>query len=176
MFPNIPTDNLYKFIALSGLLIVLAALYYYATQVTELQDRVNDSTLLMDELSVKLEHWKSKVDLAKRITEASISMRQGKKVIGDNKLLLTYTNEETKQLMEDIDEYELEVSLLKARYEFSARVSDNLIDHIAFVKWTSLSCILFGVWLMFHGFAMWYFKVQKLQDQILAKEALSLEE
>src|SRR6266853_268176 len=46
-FPNLPTDNLYKFLALSGVVVVLASIFYPKSRLGEIQQRVIEVTAEM---------------------------------------------------------------------------------------------------------------------------------
>lgn len=56
IIPNLPTDNLYKFIFLSGITIIIASAVLFVTQYKSLTDK-NDTLAL--EVIVKLEEGKN---------------------------------------------------------------------------------------------------------------------
>jgi predicted RNase H-like nuclease (RuvC/YqgF family) len=68
MSPNLPTDNLYKFLALSGTVIALLCTYFAQTKVWEVSDRIIDTQQAQQLADTKSQSLKKTIDrLEKRV-------------------------------------------------------------------------------------------------------------
>jgi hypothetical protein len=121
--PSLPTDNLYKFMALSGIILIISSFYI-------VWDHAERSQELVRELKTGL------------AVENTYSDNQGS-----------------------------DLSNLKLKLEE--------LEHILNQKPTYMTFLLIGqiigLALSIIGFGLWYLRVQKYQDIILAKQAGSLE-
>jgi hypothetical protein len=141
--PIPPTDNLYKFMAISGVVLLIVAPIFWAqfyithTERTRLAIRA-----LRIDLSPEHEYWNAKARI-----------ERGESV----------TNEQ-KKLVEKYD----------AQQEEAGRVSSEFLvyDRFSCVV-TVVAIALFSLGLVFTplGFRLWYVRVQKPLDHILAKQA-----
>ena len=61
--PNIPTDNLYKFIALSGIAILMFSIYLYVNKGYEIKNSLRETEMKLAILEVKTEiiSWDSTI-------------------------------------------------------------------------------------------------------------------
>lgn len=148
--PNYPTDNLYKFLAIAGLVLAGYSASYIYNRYIELELQIirnatEEKILQIEQRQVldKVNRMKAKKDRGE-LTEKEFEQTvrdtkdpfiQGERVVGKSK----------------------EISLL---YQ---QLSDSIY---------SLYVGLYGGLVMtFFGFVMWYFKVQRHSDAIMKKRA-----
>jgi hypothetical protein len=146
--PLPPTDNLYKFVAISGLILVVTSIIMYSLL------RDNTSQALWEAIpSLKAQQERLEAEWA------SFFKRQ--------KTASTEASREQMQHSDDLDEASEKINQrcaqTNAAYESAAERLRN---------W---SCLLLsgiiGALMMAGGFFLWYRRVQKFQDLILASEA-----
>jgi len=142
--PSPPTDNLYKFVAISGLLLLVGAPVYWATFEVKLQER-------------QTEAW---VSLFKRIQvpgEYLVPPRFESTPEGNR------AREEWQALRDSIDSQEAEHFRITAQLRDLERV-ERLVSVVA------LLAAVLGLIFASLGFRFWYVRVQVLQDQLLKKQ------
>jgi hypothetical protein len=76
-FPSLPTDNLYKFLALSGTAIVLATMYLITTWTLTVWDHATEALEAVELSTARLESAKRKLDLFGTLIDNSIADRNG---------------------------------------------------------------------------------------------------
>ncbi len=133
--PSLPTDNLYKFMALSGIFIAVFGYSVYWIQGGRTQEIVEELSGLETRLEV--------------IIKSPI-------VTGDSSI-------DTEKDLEAI------AKVMQLTKEF-----DNLQKERVVYRNFSIFCLVVGSILSISGFSLWYFRVQKFQDMLLRKEALSV--
>jgi hypothetical protein len=175
--PSIPTDNLYKFMALSGILLVIAAFipqhWYYNLQI-EYQELDGEANILM----LKNE---------KLILEGKKIVREHEKLTREGGILFKeLAKRTTKELGEMTKEYDK--ILLETAEKAEKRANISYENKIAAERLLTLKKILVlkrrrinlymwianinfstGILLTIWGFGLWYFKLQKYQDKIIKK-------
>ncbi len=125
--PNLPTDNLYKFLALFGLVLIVFSSYTYSTTIER-------AYLFEDNLNVKKQLHK--LDSLKAQPMDSLKIERSKI-----------------ELNKDFKEYRRIIKRIKP--------ISNLFLFLFFL----------GFGLSFLGFYKWYYKTQKLNDEILIDQA-----
>jgi len=137
--PSLPTDNLYKLMAMSGVFIVAISLFLWASSISGL----NQSII---EVSTKI-----------KIYELKKEALEHKKISGKIDT----------QLQDKIDNifFQIQGNALKNKL---------LLEDIKVNSLIALSVILLGVFLSYLGFTLWYSRVQKYHDTILASQAEQL--
>jgi exonuclease VII large subunit len=175
MFPSLPTDNLYKFLALSGVVILLFSAYFMKTRVLELEDQVE---ILKAEKQIGLEKIRSIEECQKNlenIINNSIAEQTGKLKKDKNKLELQYSDTEIKQIQRELHETMLEQRIEAIKTTSKAKRLSQLIEQSSeLVNWGSL-CVGLGVFLANIGFLLWYKKVQKPLDLRMQMELQRLQ-
>lgn len=76
-FPSLPTDNLYKFIALAGIVVVILSIYSVETKILEVHDHIVDTEEDQHISLVKLESLQNKMKLLEKIVDNSIAEQNG---------------------------------------------------------------------------------------------------
>jgi uncharacterized protein YktA (UPF0223 family) len=147
-FPPItpPTDNLYKFAALSGLVLLLVSIIYPQTRMDALNARIYDFNCEIEEMKVGgetlAEHFKAyKSQIFK-------SDAEGKS--------LAAATEELQKHSSRMAVRSTEIDYLKNRFRWWERVC-------------GIGAGL-GLLIMGYGFMSWYLNLQRPQDRLLQKE------
>ena len=142
--PSPPTDNLYKFVAISGLLLLVGAPVYWTTFEVKLQERQ---------------------------TEAWVSLFERIQVPGEYLVPPRFENipegnrghEKWQALRDSIDSQEAEHFRISAQLHDLERV-ERLVSVV------SLLAGALGLLFASLGFRFWYVRVQLPQDQLLKKQ------
>lgn len=155
---KLPTDNLYKFIAISGLIILINSGYYIYSFNKELFANLNsatnivkqniaDSNALWDNVRKLKEKLQAEHDptIVKNIENEIKSLEEkSKKYIN---------NQDAKKILQDIDD------------KTNTGTFSNIVYNVV------VFTFFFGTIIMLSGFICWYLLVQKYQDKILKSDA-----
>ena len=153
--PNVPTDNLYKFMAITGLLttFISVGVFEYAIE------KVSMSTdqVMLEATKLEIESTKVSQDLDRLDKE-----------IGKIRLISTIQKINEKiQVQENLN---TENKILLA--EIKSRNLQN-IRHAKLLKeyyFLYVLGVLGGLTLSFWGFRLWYTRVQKIEDELLNRK------
>ena len=140
MFSNIPTDNLYKFMALFGLAIFLFAIYFSFTQQQQLSDKIHIFLLEFETLSVE-----------SKITDELLS---------NYNELQNPTPEDYKEIKKVI----YDMHRRKAVFDENKRMVNELRDYRKFNRYYEVALLIIGSVLITIGFSLWYDRLQYYQD------------
>lgn len=188
--PIPPSDNLYKFTAIGGL--ILAVLSLYVPQQLSTQHRLStievnselekinkDGQVLEQEFEGHMDNVNSMVQQAEKAREWEADrLKRGERFS-----------------QEAITERDKAIDLLISRLEYVDRETTRLLDRqrenryqlhnttsgkekLTYLKlqldklfWTSVGTFFLGIIMMVYGFWNWYFKFQVYQDQIVKAQA-----
>lgn len=140
--PSLPTDNLYKFMALSGVVLLIVAPFFWAKFYITHSDRTRTAIELLGESLPPPDYYFFR---AKLLRGESVT-------------------EEQRKLVQNFDSLRKESS--RAGGEFL------LYDRFSYVvTGAAIFLGLLGFALTWFGFRLWYLRVQKPLDRILLKEA-----
>jgi hypothetical protein len=145
--PSPPTDNLYKFMALSGVVLLLAAPFFWAKFYITHAERTRAA---IESLGYSLPPPDYYFFRAKLLGGESVT-------------------EEQRKLVEKFDSLRKESSRLGGEFLLYDRFSYVVTSAAIFLG-------LLGLALTWFGFRLWYLRVQKPLDRILLKEAREADE
>lgn len=158
--PNLPTDNMYKFIALAGLsLCVLSPVYY---QVFSREVILKNFELRAEMRRIKQESQFLREDVDELRGESN-ELKGAPNVADEKGRILKQAaalEEKTRELMRQ----QIQADKLASE----ALLSNDQIDQL---WWVSLVGLIAGINLLSFGLRLWYTRVQKYQDQVLAGDA-----
>lgn len=163
--PIPPTDNLYKFSAIVGTLILILAFYYPYLYNTIIREKQDATTLLLDKNLVNLKYLQGKLDNILEIQKNSIAEQQGKIKIDSKKLNIYYSQEEYKQLINEAFTLRKECALNSAESDLYVKQSNYLFVIGIVVAILGIIFIVIGFYLAIWGYENWYYKVQIYQDK-----------
>ncbi len=152
---SLPTDNLYKFLALSGVAIVLSTIYFSYDRRSELLARQDQLSAEARLLKVDARFYQNRIQEYK----ASI-LRSGS-------IAAAGLGERVEELQANVLEIERRVAKLEANGLIAARLGRELRMLYAL---TGFALIVGGA-LAAVGFRSWYVRLQRYQDAELRKEA-----
>jgi len=168
--PNIPTDNLYKFMAIAGLVLFISANTLYVIDNNKIADTAqewlrNGSIYTFEQKTLNTEINSSQ----KRIKELENTMRTAKPQekqtisaeISSEKDLVKNNNNKLKEVNKNI--ISLNNSLNIDRFKKEAEEA----------KLTTLIVDVVGLLSIFFGFSLWYNRLQKYQDIMIKQKAES---
>jgi hypothetical protein len=151
--PTPPTDNLYKFQALAGLVSLIISIWYFT-------DRVDSTWLQVSNLEEETNLLKIEVDDAKDIS------------ITNN----IYINRYGEPITNVVDIRALRLNVIELEKN-SCRIDSKLklvkyTLHKLYIQCALTPLALIGSLLLtYKGFKNWYCRIQVLEDQILKKQA-----
>lgn len=194
--PSLPTDNLYKFIALSGLAIVLLVGYKFLNFQAYVDKACSDENLKLTELSFKSDQLKKDLEFLIKVIENK--KRNIFEITKDYKDTSISTGTELKiyrdKLYESIKYNRLEINKeiewiglvdahleLKKRNEELAQTRDEIemeLERIESIQHQFKKSLIFyvpffifGISISLIGFGLWYRKKQIFEDLIIKKES-----
>ena len=182
--PNIPSDNLYKFVALASLVTLILSTYFLASLKYEiLSELTNHNGELKQILSLgkeEIDNWEE------LIKQQSLLENQLVKIIEEfNKSHNQAYMDNRSQKIEDMEINIKEtnsmihaISIKRERLQIEADTKESLVENkkilLNYVETTrSYSVIILSIFMIF-GFLFWYVKVQRYQDKILKYQANSI--
>jgi hypothetical protein len=151
--PALPTDNLYKFVAISGLVLVVVGVIVPIRLQTDIERRLAP---MVAGLAAATEHMVAMSRaLDPRPTDGAAT---GLRITPMEQEAIDKTGAEADRLM-----------------KLAEDAGFSPVELRAAKRWiqVSISAGLAGVVMMGIGFGLWYGKVQKYQDQLLKAEAMA---
>jgi hypothetical protein len=169
--PNLPTDNLYKFMAISGLFVFILSMFYPVYREIELKHRWIILSGEMRVLQLEYDNW----EWLQKHADISILTPS------DPNILKLPKNEKAvaqfKEFQKKLDVHKSELrELLQyrkalANLESQQKQLDTLESEIKMYKWFCWVGVICGIVLILLGFKLWYSRVQRFQDILLYREA-----
>ncbi|MFA0001589.1 hypothetical protein AB4428_25130 [Vibrio lentus] len=192
---NLPTDNLYKFIALSGVFLFGFALYFITIKsdqlttkiyITDSEDavklRVSNEILVREvsKLEVKVEEYKKneemylyQIDEFSSLDLESIKqseLEQIKDVILKYKEHINKESEINK-IRQELQAKNDESAYIAAKVELASEHSRLKIKELKNYQNYATFLLFFSSLMAYGGFQAWYLKLQRYQDQIVKNQA-----
>jgi septal ring factor EnvC (AmiA/AmiB activator) len=159
--PSVPTDNLYKFMALSGLAIVITCLYLFFSRADQLNERLYDVAERKSILEANIDAMNDEISKLNR------SIAELKKAADSRDVLAQLTSrvEEGEKIKSELLHTRKELIDLTAAAEVADMIrSLQTKQAIAFMLFETIGIVISGF-----GFMLWYTRVQKFLDVQLAK-------
>jgi len=169
----LPTDNLYKFCALTGVAIVLFVFYTVGRLSDDLLQRVNAETLAVDKAEIELDFLTRLTDQIDEIVnnaKANLSDEEARK---QGKVPLHISEEELQKLVERADELRRDSGLKLAELHSANREIGQAQSRLKFVRLVGAVLASIGAWFALHGFQKWSV-IQKMQDLALERQTAEL--
>lgn len=187
--PNLPTDNLYKFLALSGIVIILFSFYISANLIELYNEKVFQNNRDIKLLSVEAKFMeKDQIALKKEFNDfdkyltALESLLVNKEEISADSMRIIKEELQTREseykdgklMHKKLSDIGREHVLKLTRIEALNDEIDNLDKKIFFARIFSFVGLLAGFIMSFKGFKNWYYKIQVYQDMEIKKKAENL--
>ncbi|QNN24322.1 hypothetical protein HED60_19280 [Planctomycetales bacterium ZRK34] len=153
-----PTDNLYKFIAIFGIVLVVSSVALYVTsRKTAVEGQIEALRQIVD-VTEALREMVLEIENTTALEESDKDDGQDVKVEMSMKL--------TRNII-DVEMNLIESYWTKERFAISDFSRGSLVAIFGFA---------IGIIVTFYGFCLWYLKTQRYQDSILRKQAESADE
>ena len=170
--PSLPTDNLYKFCAISGVALIVFGLYLRQSVITKctelpiaLLSRQAVSNVEWDDLKTKSRGFAVDMKELRKEVEALSPEERTKKqdaLLGETEAILAKTR--------SIYDRTLEQNKLNALNEVELNMLETVVKQLDDMVRAAYCLIIFGAGLCIFGFYRWL-PIQKAQDKILYNEA-----
>ena len=173
-----PTDNLYKFLAISGLLLLG---FFQVFPLLQLRELRNERIQISGEISIlriDLEHLRNETNRQYDANDSMIKAME-KRTPQDSfwkseKAYIDFMVSEYKYVRDKQDQayekrrlIETRIAQIDTKNELLEQVGSD-IKYLRFAAFGgSIVAIVIGIW----GFKLWYRKVQAPQDRIIARQA-----
>jgi hypothetical protein len=165
-----PTDNLYKVVAISGLLLAVVTGYYMASLIQEVRTRMIDVQGDLAILDAKVRWLDQQADSHDRALAVLEQMRRAGKT--PSRALIEKSEREADALAAASREsQDLQTRIRGAR----ARVHSYIELFQEYRRWFLAGTSL-GMGISILGFMLWYWKLQRHQDRALARSASTLDQ
>jgi len=183
--PQLPTDNLYKFIAISGLSILGLTIYFPSKAINDYTLKYSEYVTAQEKVTIEVqrmgEEYKELAETAKSIADSREKTAAAlNKAISNIKLGKPYhiPPKEEKNLFSDhlanskrLKMFEYDIKLKDAELAGKKRELDIIASNIKTAEMVMYSGSIIGFILTLLGFILWYGKVQKQQDILLTQQA-----
>lgn len=170
IFP--PVDNLYKFSALLGTIIIIVSFYYPFLYLNEYQSKIDNTTMLATKCIANADFTKREVDEFAQIVKTTVDLQQGKQKLSSDKVDITYTPSEVKEMMKEISVLRRDIDVSRAEVEQYYSQLDFLKSFKVPIFICMISSLIIGIYLSIWGYSNWYYKIQVYQDKALKKKDL----
>ena len=157
MIPNLPTDNLYKFLSLSGLVIVIFFTYIARISIQDLERKSIDVAGREIMQAVSSKRSKNNSD-KKGVNEESKGETNYVSKVGPVTINCSLQNQYS-----DTHPETVKISIDKIKVMSMQKYTDKLV-------YFSYFFIIAGMVMSYIGFTYWYKKVQKPLDAILVND------
>jgi hypothetical protein len=160
-----PTDNLYKFCALLGSIMVILAFYYPIKNIIAINEKMDACDLMLDKSEVNVKFLNGKADILKEIVKNGIAEQMGKFKQDSTKFNIEYTEDEIKKLNNEIFDIQKESRMSLAEASHYSNQAKHLITYGIIMILATLVFSIVGLFLAVWGYSNWYYKIQIYQDK-----------
>lgn len=156
----LPTDSLYKFMALAGLGFVLASALLPSRVYQQTMNQLLEIGRRLAEQKIHSDFMKNAADISQKATDRlTRSVEAGMDVSAD----LQRHGEALREQTEALLQHELRGATIDADMEV---VQSRLLPHLLVLKWAQVVGFALGAVITVFGFTLWYVQVQQYTDQI----------
>lgn len=168
-FPDLPTDNLYKFLAIFGLVILFGSNLLSYRLMEELRSKVDRSTSLSKLFSLEVKFIEDDVKTAE--DELNVLKKQ----IKEGQIVKEVADEQMKEKMKEVK------NLRERIRQGEKNLAENpptdpkvFLSEIDFIRFILRDGTFIGYFVSTLGFILWYIKLQRYQDIFIKNEAEKL--
>ncbi len=162
---QIPTDNLYKFCALSGMITFAAANYILLSEASSVFDRFHEEELQAVIIKTELDHLEVDFDRF----EKQLDLAESKGGENDVESSSNLGNEQ-RETLENLILIKRQIELRTVELEYSHKKSLYLFRRLWVVFIADIIISGFGGGLAVIGFRQWYKYLQEPQDKLVERQ------
>jgi len=189
MIPNLPTDNMYKFIALFGLFIMFLTTYFFLKQYNYLDNKIVECEIERKSIYSDYDNLgkinKKKIDISNEFDSTDNKLINEPWNFNKMKMKYEYILKQNENKYNDsLVEWLAKAKILienRNDFEKTCQMNFNLIKKTEsleiikknlnkVIKWYVI-VILIALLVTISGFVMWYTKKQKYEDLIIKNNA-----
>jgi len=170
-FPQIPTDNLYKFMALSGLALFIAFILIPGQKILDLERQTAQLSGEYEILQIELSEREDEFSL---VREKIVALKDKIKMVPENSHL---KKSESSEFLSELHAVEnahqsaheklVQTNIFRAKTKAKNKEMKVVADSIRVTNRALAFGALLGIFLMTFGFRLWHQRVQLLQDRLL---------
>ena len=183
---NPPTDSLYKFCSIVGVVIYVISFYLPWKMLAVLEDRIAKFSFEIENKKADMEYqnqYIKHIEMIVGLTDnATISLfsdsTNSKLQINNKEAYLKNRIIDTENKIKNIGEYKLLLldairknAISKAEIDLSGKEIGRISKRVTFMQWVNIIGMILGILLSLYGFLNWYYKIQVYQDKIIKKQA-----
>ncbi len=166
-----PTDNLYKFCAITGVIILLISIYVPLKMDQNLRNQVAAVGLELSITEIELEYLKKETTKYQEIIKNFKDGVTPEQSQARGKLPLLVTEKEFKEGLAALQTATRDEEIKTVKIRSAHDHSKALIAELHFVRGVAIISITISTIIAVFGFILWYKKVQIYQDKIIKREA-----
>jgi hypothetical protein len=160
--PSLPTDNLYKFVALSGVALIIFANYLTFSQLWSFQGHITDAEESIKMISAHHDVALEKKEKWKQLAfESKVRTVEGK--------LDSKSDEETKAAEERLMQAEDDLAVEMVKLSFATKRVANEWRWLTAGIVICFFAVTAGLWMARWGFRNWYLRIQLPMDAQVTK-------
>ena len=169
---NIPTDSLYKFMAISGIILIIVPLVFMYNYYNKLLVETYNNSLEVDILEIEAKHLREDVlSLEEGVNDFESRVGIKGNLIANENVLIKIEASNLSEITKSIDtkNKELEIKLIKTKNRLE--INSVLRNNTKILLFLGKIFGVLGSILTVAGFSLWYYKIQIYQDKILKENA-----
>lgn len=170
--PQPPTDNLYKFMAISGLLMLAAVVYFPFRFEMFLMDKAETTQMDIAVEKADQEFEKNKIDILSNIVSTSISIQKGTYKNSVDKFPLVYSNDEIKRLENEVFDLQHGTALGYAKIQVNDDMLQSYKKWLHIILWIQLPLMIISSQFAIRGFRLWHSRIQIYVDKAIKRGAV----
>ena len=170
----LPTDNLYKFCALTGVAIFLFSCYVGWRLSDDLIQRVNAQNLAVEKAKIEVDYLERFVDRLGQIVDNTKANLGDEDALKQGKIPLHVPEEDLRKMIQRKDELVRDSRLKIAELNSATREIAQAESYLKFIRIVGTFWVIAGFLLAVYGFIKWI-GVQKMQDKVLERQFAELQ-
>jgi hypothetical protein len=170
--PNLPTDNLYKFVAISGVTLFMVATYLLINQTSVVFGHAIDAHEASNVAKVRMESILKRIQNFDHLLDNIIADQNGTLKTDKNKFVIRYSDDEIKTTRQSLNQAYEELALenVKVKNALTRSTFELLAMLLIACIWSWVCSV--GIRMARWGFTNWQERIQTPIDARLQKLAL----
>ncbi|SRR6266487_1149843 len=170
----LPTDNLYKFYALTGVAVIALTFYSVGQLTDDLLRRVNAASLAAEKAEIEMDFLKRLTDQVEKTVndaKANLSDEDARK---QGKIPFHISEEELRKMIERMNDLYRDFRLKLAEVHSATHEITEAQSYLRFIRIVGTVCASAGACFASYGFRKWRI-LQKMQDKALERQLADLQ-
>ncbi len=177
--PNLPTDNLYKFVALSGIAIMIFSVYIYVVHYSRLINDLDQIGLGQLKIDYRISQEKRKISLLnlEDSLERSFLSSLDTQGIKAQKIGIRFSQNQSKEISNNLNTLQTELDSISSNHldlKYEGILLKKRNERLLFLAIPLAIFFSLGLGMAIEGFRRWYYLVQKVIDGKMRVELKNL--